>query len=148
LWRKAADSDVLAIFHGPQAYITPSWYETKREHGKAVPTWNYVVVHARGRLRAIDDPAWLRRQLEDLVARHEAGFAKPWQISDAPPDYIDKMLAAIVGIEIVISEITGKWKVSQNQPGVNRAGVVAGLRGQGSDDALAIAELVAGIPAR
>ena len=148
LWRKAADSDVLVIFHGPQTYITPSWYETKREHGKAVPTWNYLVIHARGRLRAIDDPAWLLGKLEDLVARHEAGFAKPWQISDAPPDYIDKMLAAIVGIEIVISEITGKWKVSQNQPGVNRAGVVAGLRGQGSDDALAIAELVAGIPAR
>jgi transcriptional regulator len=148
LWRKAADSDVLVIFHGPQTYITPSWYETKREHGKAVPTWNYLVIHARGRLRAIDDPAWLLGKLEDLVARHEAGFAKPWQISDAPPDYIDKMLAAIVGIEIVISEITGKWKVSQNQPGVNRAGVVVGLRGQGSDDALAIAELVAGIPAR
>jgi transcriptional regulator len=148
LWRKAADSDVLVIFHGPQTYITPSWYETKREHGKAVPTWNYLVIHARGRLRAIDDPAWLLGKLEDLVARHEAGFAESWQISDAPPDYIDKMLAAIVGIEIVISEITGKWKVSQNQPGVNRAGVVVGLRGQGSDDALAIAELVAGIPAR
>jgi transcriptional regulator len=148
LWRKAADSDVLVIFHGPQTYITPSWYETKRENGKAVPTWNYLVIHARGHLRAIDDPAWLLGKLEDLVARHEAAFAEPWQISDAPPDYIDKMLAAIVGIEIVISEITGKWKVSQNQPGVNRAGVVAGLREQGSDDALAIAELVAGIPAR
>lgn len=148
IWRNAADTDVLAIFHGPQAYVTPSWYETKREHGKAVPTWNYVVVHARGRLRVIDDPAWLRGQLETLVAEHEAGFAEPWQIADAPPDYIDKMLAAIVGIEIVIGEITGKWKISQNQPGVNRAGVVAGLRGQGSDDALAIAELVAGIAAR
>lgn len=148
LWREAADSAVLAIFHGPQAYVTPSWYPTKHEHGKAVPTWNYVVVHARGRLRVIDDPAWLRGQLETLVAEHEAGFAEPWQIADAPPDYIDKMLAAIVGIEIVIGEITGKWKISQNQPGVNRAGVVAGLRGQGSDDALAIAELVAGIAAR
>ena len=139
---------MLAIFRGPQAYVTPSWYETKRADGKAVPTWNYVVVHARGRLRVIDDPAWLRGQLETLVAEHEAGFAEPWQIADAPPDYIDKMLAAIVGIEIVIGEITGKWKISQNQPGVNRAGVVAGLRGQGSDDALAIAELVAGIAAR
>lgn len=148
LWRDAADSDVLVIFQGPQAYVTPSWYETKREHGKAVPTWNYVVVHARGRLRVIDDPAWLREQLETLVAEHEAGFAEPWQISDAPPDYIEKMLKAIVGIEIVISELGGKWKTSQNQPGINRAGVVAGLREQGRDDALQMAELVAAIPAR
>ena len=145
LWQRAADCEVLAIFHGPQAYVTPSWYATKREHGKAVPTWNYVVVHARGRLRAIDDAAWLRRQLATLVAEHEAGFAEPWQIADAPPDYIDKMLAAIVGIEIVITELQGKWKISQNQPAANRAGVVAGLRGQGTDDARAMADLVAGL---
>ncbi|MDP2133817.1 MAG: FMN-binding negative transcriptional regulator [Sulfuritalea sp.] len=148
LWRDAADSEVLVIFQGPQAYVTPSWYETKRADGKAVPTWNYVVVHARGRLRAIDDPVWLREQLEALVAQHEAGFAEPWQISDAPPDYIEKMLGTIVGIEIVISEISGKWKTSQNQPGVNRAGVVAGLREQGTDDTLQMAELVARLPAR
>lgn len=145
LWRQAADSEVLAIFHGPQAYVTPSWYPSKREHGKAVPTWNYVVVHARGRLRAIDDAAWLRRQLETLVAEHEAGFAEPWQISDAPPDYIDRMLTAIVGIEIVITRLVGKWKTSQNQPAANRAGVVAGLRERGTADALAMAELVAAI---
>lgn len=145
LWQQAADSEVLAIFHGPQAYVTPSWYPGKREHGKAVPTWNYVVVHARGRLRAIDDAAWLRRQLEALVARHEAGFAEPWQIADAPPDYIDRMLTAIVGIEIVITSLVGKWKISQNQPAANRAGVVAGLRERGTADALAMAELVAAI---
>jgi transcriptional regulator len=148
LWRNAADSDVLAIFHGPQTYVTPSWYETKRADGKAVPTWNYVVVHARGRLRVIDDPAWLREQLETLVESHEATFAEPWHIADAPPDYIGKMLGAIVGIEIVISELSGKWKTSQNQPGINRAGVVAGLREQGTDDALQMAELVARLPAR
>jgi len=148
LWRNAADSDVLVIFQGPQAYVTPSWYETKRADGKAVPTWNYVVVHARGRLRAIDDPAWLREQLETLVERHEGPLPEPWHIADAPPDYIEKMLKAIVGIEIVISEVIGKWKVSQNQPGVNRAGVVAGLRGQASDDTRAIAELVAAMPPR
>jgi transcriptional regulator len=148
LWRRAADSEVLAIFHGPQAYVTPSWYATKHADGKAVPTWNYVVVHARGRLRVIDDPAWLRAQLEILVAQHEAGFAEPWQIADAPPDYIDKMLAAIVGIEIVITDLSGKWKTSQNQPEINRAGVVAGLHRQGTDDALQMAELVAGIAAR
>jgi transcriptional regulator len=148
IWRDAADTDVLAIFHGPQAYVTPSWYETKREHGKAVPTWNYVVVHARGRLRAIDDAVWLRRQLDDLVERHEGPLPEPWHIGDAPPDYIEKMLAAIVGIEIVITDLSGKWKVSQNQPGVNRAGVVAGLRGQGNDNSRAIADLVAGVPSR
>jgi transcriptional regulator len=148
LWRQTVDSEVLAIFHGPQAYVTPSWYATKRADGKAVPTWNYVVVHARGQLRVIDDPVWLREQLETLVAQHEAGFAEPWQISDAPPDYIDKMLGAIVGIEITISELSGKWKISQNQPESNRAGVVAGLRQQGTEDALQIAALVAGIPAR
>lgn len=145
LWQQAADSEVLAIFHGPQAYVTPSWYPGKREHGKAVPTWNYVVAHARGRLRVIDDAAWLRRQVEALVARHEAGFAEPWQIADAPPDYIDRMLTAIVGIEIVITSLVGKWKISQNQPAANRAGVVAGLRERGTADALAMAELVAAI---
>lgn len=145
LWQAAAGSEVLAIFNGPQAYVTPSWYATKREHGKAVPTWNYVVVHARGRLRAIDDAVWLSQQLEALVARHEEGFAEPWRIGEAPPDYIDKMLTAIVGIEIVITSLAGKWKTSQNQPAANRAGVVAGLRGQGTDDALAMADLVAGL---
>jgi transcriptional regulator len=147
VWQRAADSEVLVIFHGPQAYVTPSWYATKREHGKAVPTWNYVVVHARGRLRAVDDPQWLRSQLETLVHTHEAGFAEPWQIADAPLDYIDKMLAAIVGIEITITELKGKWKTSQNQPPANRAGVVAGLRQQGTTDAAQMAELVAAIQA-
>jgi len=145
LWQQAADTDVLVVFQGPQTYVTPSWYATKREHGKVVPTWNYVVVHARGRLRVIDDPAWLRAQLEALVASHEAGFAEPWQIADAPPDYIDKMLTAIVGIEIAITRLTGKWKISQNQPAANRAGVVAGLREKATTDSLAMAELVAGI---
>ncbi|BAO31258.1 FMN-binding negative transcriptional regulator [Sulfuritalea hydrogenivorans] len=144
LWKQAADSEVLVVFHGPQAYVTPSWYETKREHGKAVPTWNYVVVHAHGRLRAIDDADWLLGNLEALVAHHEAGFAEPWQIGDAPPEYIEKMLAAIVGIEIEITELKGKWKTSQNQPPANRAGVVAGLRELGTDEAAAMAGLVAG----
>lgn len=148
LWQDAAEREVLAIFHGPQAYVTPSWYATKREHGKAVPTWNYVVVHARGRLRVIDDPAWLHRQLEILVAEHEAGFAEPWRIGDAPPDYIEKMLAAVVGIEIGIADLTGKWKISQNQPEINRTGVVAGLRDSGTAEAAAMADLVAGIPTR
>lgn len=145
IWKNAADTEVLAIFHGPQAYVTPSWYATKREHGRAVPTWNYVVVHARGRLRAIDDPVWLRRQLDDLVERHESGFDHPWRVGDAPADYIDKMLAAIVGVEILVGELGGKWKTSQNQPAMNREGVVTGLRQQGTTDSLAMAALVAGI---
>ncbi len=144
LWQQSANPEVLVIFHGPQAYVTPSWYATKREHGKAVPTWNYAVVHAHGRLRTIDDPAWLRRQLETLVTRHEAGFAEPWRIADAPPDYIEKMLAAIIGVEVAITELKGKWKVSQNQPQANRTGVAAGLRLQGTADALQMAALVAG----
>lgn len=144
LWKQATDSEVLVIFHGPQAYVTPSWYETKREHGKAVPTWNYVVVHAHGRLRVIENADWLLGNLETLVAHHEAGFAEPWQVGDAPPEYIDKMLTAIVGIEIEIAELKGKWKISQNQPPANRAGVVAGLRALGTGEAAAMADLVAG----
>lgn len=145
LWKQSADTQALVIFQGPQAYVTPSWYPTKRQHGKAVPTWNYVVVHARGGLRVIDDPVWLRAQLDILVGEHEAGFADPWRIDDAPPDYVDKMLAAIVGIEITLTELTGKWKISQNQPEANRAGVVAGLRQQGTRDAQCMAGLVAGV---
>jgi len=144
VWQQMSGSEILVIFHGPQAYVTPSWYETKREHGKAVPTWNYVVVHAHGRLRAIDDADWLLGNLEALVAHHEAGFAEPWQVGDAPPEYIDKMLTAIVGIEIEITELKGKWKTSQNQPPANRTGVVAGLRSLGTADAAAMADLVAG----
>ena len=144
LWHQSANAEVLAIFHGPQAYVSPSWYATKREHGKAVPTWNYAVVHVHGRLRTIEDPAWLRSQLESLVARHEAGFGEPWGIADAPPDYIDKMLTVIVGIEVAITALKGKWKISQNQPPANRAGVVAGLHRQGTPDAARMAALVAG----
>ncbi|MBI5900424.1 MAG: FMN-binding negative transcriptional regulator [Rhodocyclales bacterium] len=143
LWRDAAGSEVLAIFHGPQAYVSPSWYPSKHEHGKAVPTWNYVVVQARGRLATIDDPLRLRALLDDLVDHHESGLPQAWRVADAPPDYIEKMLAAIVGIEIEILALEGKWKVSQNQPAANRAGVVAGLHAQGGEHQNAIAALVA-----
>lgn len=146
LWRVAAGREVLAIFHGPQAYVTPSWYPGKREHGKAVPTWNYVVVHARGRLATIDDPIRLRALLDDLVERHEAARPEPWRVSDAPADYTEKMIAAIVGIEIEVARLEGKWKASQNQPAANRAGVAGGLRERGGADDLALAALLAGIP--
>lgn len=143
LWKAAAGQEVLVIFHGPQAYVSPSWYPSKHENGKAVPTWNYVVVHASGRLTAIDDAQRLRALLEDLVDRHEGDFALPWRVADAPPDYIEKMLGAIVGIEIAIAALQGKWKTSQNQPAANRTGAVAGLSQRGMANADDMAALVA-----
>jgi transcriptional regulator len=128
VWQNIGQVEALAIFQGPQAYITPSWYPTKRENGKAVPTWNYMVVHAYGPLKAVDDAEWLRGMVTRLTERHEAGQWKPWQVTDAPADYIDKMLSAIVGLEIPVTRMLGKWKVSQNQPEANRQGAEAGLR--------------------
>lgn len=136
--------EALAVFHGPEGYITPSWYATKKESGKAIPTWNYTVVHATGVLRLMDDADWLRAQLEALTRHNEAAFEQPWSPSDAPPDYIEKLMGAIVGVEMVIECLTGKWKVSQNHPAANRAGVVEGLKAQGTSVALDMAALVAG----
>lgn len=116
VWRAAdADDDCMVIFQGPHAYITPAWYLEKQRSGKEVPTFNYAVVHAHGPLRAIDDAAWLLGLLERLTARHEADQAAPWRVSDAPAGYIDKLLKAIVGIEIPLTRITGKWKLGQNR---------------------------------
>ncbi|MFL6652801.1 MAG: FMN-binding negative transcriptional regulator [Sulfurifustaceae bacterium] len=144
IWRDfSKDVEALAIFHGPHAYITPSWYATKPRTGKVVPTWNYAVVHAYGALRVIDDRAWLRKQIEALTTHHEASFATPWNVGDAPADYIENMVSHIVGVEIVITKLIGKWKVSQNQPAENRAGVIAGLKEIGTADALLMADLIA-----
>jgi len=131
----AEDVEVLAIFHGSDSYITPSWYATKKETGKVVPTWNYAVVHAYGTMRVIDDPAWVRAQLEALTDHNENIFTKPWAVADAPHEYTEKLIGAIVGIEIVITKLSGKWKVSQNQPEPNQAGVIAGLNNSGLRDA-------------
>lgn len=144
LWRQD-HAEVLAIFHGPQGYVTPGWYPAKAETGKAVPTWNYAVAHAHGRLRAIDDAAWLRAQIDALTAQEEAAFPVPWRVADAPPDYIEKMIGAVVGIEIEIARLAGKWKTSQNQPPHNRHGVAAGLRARGNPDDMEMAALVAGM---
>lgn len=145
LWRQLGDgTPALAIFHGPEAYVTPNWYPTKREHGKAVPTWNYAVVHVHGTLRAIEDADWLRSQVEELTRQEEAAFPHPWSVADAPADYIDKMIAAVVGIELTIERMVGKWKTSQNQPAANRAGVVAGLA-ESSPAGIAMAALVAAV---
>jgi transcriptional regulator len=151
VWRQYQDEpvdtrvskpNVLVIFQGPQAFVSPSWYPTKQETGKVVPTWNYVVVHAHGRLRVVDDPAWVRAHLEELTRQHEGHRDAPWKITDAPADYIDKMVDAVVGIEIPIVRLVGKWKVSQNRPPRDRDGVARGLAREGSPAANAIASLV------
>ena len=123
--------EVLAIFHGHDSYISPSGYATKAEHGKVVPTWNYTAVHAWGHLRVIDDPTWVFAQISALTAANEAGLRRPWAVTDAPADYMEKMLGAIVGIEITITRLLGKWKVSQNQPPENQASLIAALAAHG-----------------
>lgn len=142
-WRElAAVAECLVVFQGPQQYISPSLYPTKLEHGKVVPTWNYITVHAWGRPRVIDDAAWLRRQVEDLTLHNEAARPVPWQVSDAPEPFVAAQLKGIIGIEIPVERIEGKWKVSQNRPEIDQAGVVAGLRG-GGNGAEIMASLVA-----
>ena len=144
LWREAAGAPVLAIFQGPQHYISPGWYPTKQETGKVVPTWNYCAVHVQGPLVVHDDPAWLRALVERLTTVHESAMPAPWAVSDAPADYIDTLLRNIVGIEIPVERIAGKWKASQNQPEGNRAGVVEALARHDGPDAAAMAQLVKG----
>lgn len=134
--------DALVIFQGPHTYVSPAWYATKKEHGKVVPTWNYAVVHARGPLRVIDDRVWLRQFVEQLTSRYEAARSDPWKVTDAPADFVDTMTSAIVGMEVPISQLTGKWKVSQNRPEKDRLGVIEGLTQQPSDAATAMAQLV------
>jgi transcriptional regulator len=137
-----SDVEALIIFHGPDAYITPSWYATKKDTGKVVPTWNYAVVHAYGILRLIDDASWVRTQLELLTDHNEKSFSKPWAVSDAPREYTEKLIEQVVGIEFVITKLSGKWKVSQNQPPQNQASVIEGLENSGQSDATLIANLV------
>ncbi len=132
----------LAVFQGPRAYITPSWYRSKQETGKVVPTYNYIVVHAYGPLRIIEDKTWLRGLVERLTNRYEAGRPQPWKITDAPADYIEKQLRAIVGIEIPITKLIGKWKVSQNRSAADRIGVAEGLQATSGADAAAMANFM------
>jgi len=126
LWKRAG-AQALAVFTGPEAYISPGWYPSKREHGKVVPTWNYTMVQARGTLRAHDDAPWLRALVGRLTDRHEAVQPTPWSVNDAPDDYVQQMLRAIVGIEIELASLVGKWKVSQNRSAADREGVAQGL---------------------
>jgi len=141
VWREVT-GEVLAIFHGPHTYISPSWYPTAQDSRQAVPTWNYVVVHAHGAMRIIDDPSWVRAQLERLMTRFESPRANPWRMSDMPTDYVDALVHGVVGLEIRISRLIGKWKVSQNRPVADVAGIVDGLRATGAESDRAMAELV------
>jgi transcriptional regulator len=143
LWREAPrDADALVIFQGPSTYVSPAWYPTKSETGRVVPTWNYAVVHAHGPLRFIDDRAWLRRFVERLTNRHEASRPEPWQVTDAPAEYIEAQLGAIIGLEIPVSRLVGKWKVSQNRSAADRAGVSDALSREGDQTGQAMARLV------
>ena len=143
LWRTyPAASEALAIFQGPHAYISPSFYPSKRETGEVVPTWDYAVVHARGTLKFVQDAGWLRALVARLTDAHEAARPLPWKIDDAPTPYIEKMLGMIVGFELSIVSVTGKWKISQNHPEANRRGVVAGLRAAGGADSREIADML------
>ena len=143
VWREhVAGTQVLVIFHGADSFVSPSWYPSKRETGKVVPTWNYVVVHAHGSPTFIDDRGWLRAHVEALTNEHEAHRAPPWAVRDAPSDFVENLLAGIVGIEIPISRLTGKWKLSQNRTAADREGVVRGLSATGTPAADAVADLV------
>ena len=119
--------ECLVVFQGEEAYISPNWYPAKHEHGKVVPTWNYVTVHVWGLPKVIDDPDWIRSQIDHLTAQQEAEQANPWKVDDAPPEFTESMLKGIVGVEIAINEIQGKWKVSQNRSVADIQGVYAGL---------------------
>ena len=140
---RGGDATALAIFQAADAYVTPSWYPGKAEHGRVVPTWNYVVAHAHGTLRLIDDPAWILAQMESLTRQQEEPRRNPWQVRDAPAEYIDKLVGAVIGIEIPIARLAGKRKVSQNRDARDRAGVAAGLAGEESVGALAMRRWVA-----
>ncbi len=142
-WRDYTPSvEALAIFSGPQHYITPSWYPEKQESGKVVPTWNYVVVHAYGHLKVIEDGEWLMAHLQRLTSIHEAESAIPWKIGDAPADYIASQIKGIVGLEMDIARLEGKWKVSQNRSAEDRKGVVQGLSELNTTESLAMKLLV------
>jgi transcriptional regulator len=143
-WRTAVPgAQALAIVRGPQAYISPSWYEAKARHGRVVPTWNYEAVHLTGDIAFHRDTEWLRAFVTRLTSLHEGGRERPWAVTDAPPEYIDGQLRAIVGVELTITSIEAKQKLSQNRSLLDREGVVAGLRGEPGPGPAAIADAMA-----
>jgi transcriptional regulator len=134
-WRATPDGEALVVAHGPNAYISPSWYPSKKEHGRVVPTWDYLTAHVYGHLVVHDDPVWVEALVRRLTERHEAGRAQPWSVDDAPPKYLAAQLKAIVGVEVVISRVQVKAKWSQNRPSADIDGVIAGLESGGHGDA-------------
>jgi transcriptional regulator len=149
LWRDAdTNVEALIIFHGPEAYVSPSWYPTKRDTAEVVPTWNYVVVHAHGRLRFIDDAAWVRAHVEALTNDHERSRQEPWNVTDAPADFVARLVGALIGLELEINRLVGKWKVSQNRSPRDRAGVIEGLLREGSEASANMAESIRRIQAK
>lgn len=143
---QGATGDALVIFHGPDAYVTPSWYATKRATGKVVPTWNYVAIHASGPIRFFDEPNRLLDVVTRLTEREESRRAAPWAVSDAPADFVRGMLTGIIGFELPIVRLQGKWKMSQNRPAEDQAGVVAGLAADGRPEVAALVAAVARKP--
>jgi transcriptional regulator len=143
-WERADPSlPVLLTWRGPSAYVSPSYYPSKRQHGKVVPTWNYIAVQARGTLTLHHDPEWKRDHVASLTAQHEATFPAPWSIDDAPAAYIDGLLRSIVGVEVLVTSLEGKWKLSQNRPAPDIAGVIAGLAAHGpTTEEVKVAELM------
>jgi transcriptional regulator len=133
-WHEPAIGEAMAIVRGPDAYITPSWYAAKREHGRVVPTWNYVTIHAYGRLVVHEDPAWLEANVRRLTTSHEAGREAPWSVDDAPSEYVAGQLRAIVGLELLIDRLEAKSKLSQNRSAADIDGVIAGLEADGRPD--------------
>lgn len=130
-WRSAASGEALVIVHGPDAYISPAWYATKKEHGRVVPTWNYITAHVHGRLEIHDDPSWVEANVRRLSDHHERTRTSPWSVDDAPERYIAGLLKAIVGVEVVIDRVEGKWKLSQNHSDEDNAGTIDGLEARG-----------------
>jgi transcriptional regulator len=130
-WRALDGQDVLIVFQGVHGYVTPSWYRSKAEHGRVVPTWNYTMIQARGAVRVVEDSEWLRRHVALLTSDHERARAEPWQVTDTPDGFIESHVKGIVGLEVRIQHIEGKWKVSQNRPIGDRLGVAEGLSAEG-----------------
>ena len=143
IWQDcSADLDSVIVFQGDQAYITPSWYPSKHQHGKAVPTWNYAVVHAHGNPKVIEDSEWLLEHVNELTDIHESQQSLPWKVSDAPEEFIGRLIGAIVGIEIPVSKLSGKWKLGQNRPGPDKLGTVAGLMSRDNSQSHGLAQLI------
>lgn len=142
VWQASPEQELLVVFQGSNSYISPNWYATKAENHKVVPTWNYAVVHARCTLRAIHDPEHIRQIVATLTTQQEATQPQPWKVEDAPREFTERLVASIVGIELTVKHLQGKWKVSQNQPPQNQASVVRGLLDHGSDAATGMAQLV------